>query len=183
MSEPMNPVDAVRSVFQGLSVADGLYTIIAVGGVFLFYTIASRRRSLEKSTFLAVLFWVIAFWGWLFDLYMVTGTKIQGGGPWSWGLLFFAAILLTIAIQFLTRKSRRYEQILSGSAIALIGFGILASFGRGYQPIGFALVMGLVLGLIVGMVISVARALAHSLKDDTEIPREPKEKTRRVTEI
>jgi Na+/melibiose symporter-like transporter len=114
---------------------------------------------------------------------MVTGTKIQGGGPWSWGLLFFAAILLTIAIQFLTRKSRRYEQILSGSAIALIGFGILASFGRGYQPIGFALVMGLVLGLIVGMVISVARALAHSLKDDTEIPREPKEKTRRVTEI
>lgn len=180
MAEPMNPIEAAKSLVQGLSIADGFYTAIAVLGVFAFYAIASRRRTLERSTFLAVMFWLIALVGWLFEMYMVTFAKIQSGGILAWALLIIGAGLLMVAIQFLTKKSRLYERIMSGAAIALIGFGILASFGRGYQPIGFALVMGLVLGLILGMLISVRRGMHQSLRESAE---PPKEGRRRVTEI
>lgn len=180
MPDPMNPLEAARSLMQGLSWSDAFYTALAVIGVFIFYALASRRRILERSTWLAVMFWLIALVGWAFEMYMVTFTKIAQGGLLAWLCLTVAAVLLTFAIQFLTRKSRLYERIMSGSAIALIGFGILASFGRGYQPIGFALVMGLVLGLILGMLLSVRRSLDQSLKEAADPARQA---ARRVTEI
>ena len=165
MPDPMNPLEAARSLMQGLSWSDAFYTALAVIGVFIFYALASRRRILERSTWLAVMFWLIALVGWAFEMYMVTFTKIAKGGLLAWLCLTVAAVLLTFAIQFLTRKSRLYERIMSGSAIALIGF---------------ALVMGLVLGLILGMLLSVRRSLDQSLKEAADPARQA---ARRVTEI
>lgn len=180
MNDPMSPLEAARAVFDSISGSDAFYTVLAVGGVFLFYAIASRRPATERPSWLAVMFWLIALVGWGFEMYMVTFRKIQPGGFVAWSFLVFAGVVLMFAIPALTRKSRLYERIMSGSAIALIGFGILASFGRGYQPLGYALVMGLVLGLILGMLISVRRTLEQSL---TGTPETPKRGERKVTEI
>src|SRR5262249_13934166 len=120
--------------------------------------------------------------GWFFEMYMVTGAKIAAGGLGAWGFLAIAALTLMFSIPALTRKSRIYERIISGAAIALIGFGIFASFGRGYQPFGLALAMGLALGVILGLFISVRRRLDGTLGDTyTDAGVKPKE--RKVTEI
>jgi hypothetical protein len=183
MNEPLNPWEAARSLVESISLSDAIYTIVAVIGVFVFYAIAARRPSADRPSWLAVMFWLIALVGWGFEMYMVTMAKIAAGGVIAWIFLIVAAATLTFAIPALTRKSRLYERILSGSSIALIGFGILASFGRGYQPIGYALVMGLVLGLILGMLISVRRNLDRNLSDEYAEAEKPRQGERKVSEI
>jgi FtsH-binding integral membrane protein len=184
MNQPMNPFEAARSLVEGLSWSDASYTLIAIAGVFMFYAIAARRPSGERPSWLAVMFWLISLVGWGFEMYMVTAEKIKAGGALAWGLLFIAAVVLTFAIPALTRRTRLYERIMSGSAIALIGFGMIASFGRGYQPLGYGLGMGLVLGLILGMFVSVRRNLDRDLTTMYEnADKEPAKRERKVTEI
>ncbi|HXA19326.1 MAG TPA: hypothetical protein VN380_20210 [Thermoanaerobaculia bacterium] len=183
MNRPLNPIEAAKSILEGLSWSDAFYTTVAIIGVFIFYTIAARRPSGEKPGWLSVMFWLIALVGWGFEMYMVTTEKIASGGALAWSLLIVAAIVLTFAIPALTRRTRLYERITSGLAIALIGFGMIASFGRGYQPLGYALAMGLVLGLILGMFLSVRRNLDRDLSSMYENTNKESKRERKVTEI
>jgi len=78
---------------------------------------------------------------------------------------------------------------VSGAVIAVIGFGILATFGRGNQAWGYALVMGFTLGMIIGMLVSSWRAMKFSISESTDEPAEKgwakkyEERTKKVTEI
>lgn len=188
MSEPLSPWDTFKAVVSSLSFSDALWIVIGICGVFAFYRIAVSRGRSEGVTWRAVLFWLIAILGWIFVMYMVTWRKILEGGFPGALLLTASAFCVTITVIVLTRRTRIWERVVSGAVIAIIGFGILATFGQGNQAWGFALVMGLTLGTILGLLVSSWRAMNASLDrhtDDVDQKDHPRreEKRRKVTEI
>ena len=188
MTQPLSPWDTVKAFVESLSLSDLAWILIGIALVFIFYSIAVRRRRREQATWALIMFWLIAFAGWVFIMYMVAWAKIVVGGVWAIGFLVASAAFLAVTVARLTRQTRVWEKILSGAVFALIGYGILGSFGRGNAPGGYGLVMGLVLGVILGMIVSAKRAmkggLDRSLDETIEAEGQKKPaKERKVTEI
>jgi|SRR3954451_6067685 hypothetical protein len=168
MNEPLTPWDTLKSIASSLTLADAMWVVIGIIGVFIFYYVATAKRKSETAGWKIVLFWLIAIFGWFFVMYMVAWRKIASGEFWAMSLLIVSAMTVSITVAALTRKARLWERIVSGTVIAVIGFGILATFGRGNQSWGYALVMGLVFGFLVGMLWSSWRGLSASIEDSIE---------------
>lgn len=172
MQQPLSPWETIQKFIDGWSLAEFIWVVIAILGVFLFHRIATRRKYKKQASWIMVLFWIIALTGWFFAMYMVFWLKIVSGGFWSIFSLFLSAILLVITTFLLTRKTLIWEKIVSGVIIAVIGYGAVASFGSGAEPLGYSIIMGLLFGLILGLIIANVRdmndQLSKSLDDEIE---------------
>jgi len=168
MDEPLTPWDTIRVLIDSLSFSNLIWILVAIGLVFLFQSIAIRRSKKAEATWARVMFWLIALVGWAFIMFMVTWAKIVTGGLFAILLLVLSAMAFSITIWRLTKRTRIWEKIVSGAVIAVIGYGVLASFGCGNAPAGYGLVMGLVLGIILGLISSTVRVLRGGLETEVD---------------
>ena len=137
----LTPWEAFLSIFSEFDSSDFFWIIIGIACVFMFYRLAVQRKQRYQYSWRNVMFWIIASIGWFFIFYMVAFKKIGEGGPLPILFLTISAFISAITIIFLTKRTKLWEKIISGSLISVIGFGILAAFGTANKSIGYALVM------------------------------------------
>lgn len=164
MSERLTPWETFHSIVTGWSLSDIVWILIGIGGVFLFYTIAVRRKKRAQATWMIVMFWIIGTLGWVFVFYMVGWPKITLGGSIGHSAMAGTCFIMIITTFWLAQKTVLWQKIFSGIVIATIGFSTIATFGSGNQPIGWALVMGFLLGLLLGLVLSSAKDMHRKFK-------------------
>lgn len=184
--QPLSPWETIIQFLESMSLSEFLWVLIGIIGVFIFYSIAVRSgRRRDEATWKSVMFWLIAAAGWAFIMYMVAWRKISEGGTTAIAVLSISCLLVLITTTMLTKKTRLWQQIVSGLIIAIVGYGIFAAFGTNYQPIGFAIVMGFLLGLICGQIISTVKEMyeklinpVHEYREQEAEERERKKKNR-----
>lgn len=177
----LTPWDAFLSIFSGFDISDFFWIIIGIGCVFMFYRLAVQRKQRYQYSWRNVMFWIIASIGWFFVFYMVAFRKISEGGSLPILFLTISGFSSAITIIFLTKRTKLWEKIISGSLISVIGFGILAAFGTDNKAIGYALGMGLVGGAIVGQIFSTTKAMYQKLRGSIdEVIEEEMEKQREM---
>ncbi|HBY01434.1 MAG TPA: hypothetical protein DEG92_02650 [Rikenellaceae bacterium] len=162
MNTTISPWEAVANSVVNISFSDIGWIIIGITFSFIFYSIAIKRPFKNGATWKTAMFWLICIIGWGFVMFMVVLKYITPGDIIAKLTLILTIILVASIIVILTKKTKVWEQIISGSIIALVGFGVLAAFGTNNQPIGYALITGMIGGAIIGQFSSSAIAVYQS---------------------
>lgn len=162
----LSPWDAVSNLIASWSFSDALWVIITIICVFVFYTIGVRRRTKKEASWQRVLFWIVVTAGWFFGFYIVVLPRIDPSSVTSWLLLGVSSLLVFFTTTRLTKSTKLWELIVSGTVVAVIGFTTIATFGVGEQAIGYALISGLLLGMFAGMVTSTIQSMYNRLHEE-----------------
>jgi len=173
--KPFTPAEAFKNFFENTSFTDMLWLIITVGVGYLLYLIARRQYRKNSFGFIDLVVWGIVTLFCVIVTYFIFSYTISKGGYSSWGYYSICLLVSFLAVYAANKDIYKYQRLIIGLIIIIIGGCLFASFIAGEQAIMYAIMFGVLQGGSSQLFLTTVLRYLKSLKDGTASREEAKE--------